>query len=174
MKVSGVQINTGLHWLSLYGLKKQTKRKNTFSSDRYGMNIYDKTGYKRVYGYRGSEIWLMAIRVDLFRDSGRACVCLCPGWEWLNGRAAVWSLLSIISVTQREARPLTSFRSAINWGCLSVWLIFSVLSFSLDSQRERRRYISPPAAKHDELFRVQLQRNITFGWKVAIWQIWAH
>ncbi len=69
-------------------------------------NVFAKAGYKRVYGYRGSEIWLMAIRVDLFRDSGRACVCLCPGWERLNRRAAVWSLLSIISVTQREARNL--------------------------------------------------------------------
>lgn len=137
-------------------------------------NVFAKAGYKRVYGYRGSEICLMAIRVDLFRDSGRACVCLCPGWERLNRRAAVWSLLSIISVTQGEARPLASFRSAIYWGCLSVWRISSVLSFSLDSQRKRRRYISPPAAKDDELFRVQLQRNITFGWKVAIWQICAH
>ncbi len=131
---------------------KKKLKNNTFSSvtDIKVKNVFAKAGYKRVYGYRGSEIWLMAIRVDLFRDSGRACVCLCPGWERLNRRAAVWSLLSIISVTQREARPLASFRSAIYWGCLSVWQIFSVLSFSLDSQRKRRRYISPPAAKDEE------------------------
>jgi len=147
--------------------KKKKKRPH------FGMIVCTKAGYKRVYRYCGSEIWMMAVRVYLFPDSGRACVCLCPEWERLNGRAAVWSLLSIISVKQRETNPLTSFRSTICWGCLSVWLIFSVLSFSLDSQRERRWYISPPAAKQDELFRVQLQRNITFGWKVAIWQIWA-